>query len=240
MKKYYMRLDDAAEKANHSNWGRMEALLDFYDICPIVGVIPHCQDEKMNQFPTDGFFWDHVREWYNKGWIIAMHGYNHVYSSCKSGINPVNNKSEFAGLSLMEQQIKIREGYSIMLSQGIIPDIFFAPSHTFDENTLLALKKESFIRVISDTIAYDAYKQGDFVFIPQQTGMARNLPFKIVTMCYHPNNMTHKDFEILELFLKKHKNEFFGQRDFEYHKRTLRKNSILDKILKRIYFLGRR
>ena len=40
MKKYIIRLDDAAEKMNIDNWEKMENILDRYDIKPLVGVIP--------------------------------------------------------------------------------------------------------------------------------------------------------------------------------------------------------
>ena len=42
-------------------------------------------------------FWNKVRGWQNKGWHIALHGYDHIYISSNSGLVPFNNKSEFAG-----------------------------------------------------------------------------------------------------------------------------------------------
>lgn len=90
-----------------------------------------------------------------------------------------------------------------MEKNGINPKIFFAPAHTFDRNTLLALKNKSNIRIISDTIAYDKYEDEGITFIPQQSGRVRKLPFKTVTFCYHPNLMRDKDFFELENFLKK-------------------------------------
>jgi len=50
------------------------------------------------------------------------------------------------------------------------PKVFFAPSHTFDANTLEALRLESNIGVICDTIANNVYTLNAFYFIPQQTG----------------------------------------------------------------------
>ena len=78
------------------------------------------------------------------------------------------------------------------------------PAHTYDLNTLEALKLESDIRVISDTPANDCYFDNGFVFIPQQAGHVRRLPFKTITFCYHPNIMNEKDFYLLENYLKKH------------------------------------
>ena len=194
MSKYIIRLDDACEKMDVEKWDRMEKLLDKYKVKPLVGVIPHCEDPMMDKYEFDAEFWKKVEIWKNKGWTIAMHGYNHVYGTPCGGMNPVNKRSEFAGLSYEEQAEKIERGWEILIDYGFHPEVFFAPSHTFDENTLKALKNKTTIRVISDTIASDVYKKDDFWFIPQQSGSVRKLPLKTVTFCYHPNTMTDKSF----------------------------------------------
>ena len=83
--RYVLRLDDACEKRNIDNWDRMERLLDMYKIKPLVGVIPHCEDPLMNQYPQDMNFWNRVNRWIDKGWSIALHGYNHVCESSNGG-----------------------------------------------------------------------------------------------------------------------------------------------------------
>lgn len=234
MSKYILRLDDACEKMDIEKWDRMEQLLDKYAVKPLVGVIPHCEDPMMDDYPIDSSFWRKVNNWISKDWSIAMHGYNHVYSTDCGGINPINKRSEFAGEPLEVQKEKIRKGISVMREHGINPKIFFAPSHTFDKNTLLALKAESDINIISDTIANDVYYQDDFQFVPQQSGRVRKLPFKVVTFCYHPNMMQENDFVYLEQFLEKNVALFTR---FELVVKGKRKKSISDKILKKIYFL---
>ena len=234
MSKYILRLDDACEKMDIEKWDRMEQLLDKYGVKPLVGVIPHCDDPMMDNYPIDSKFWSKVNNWITKDWSIAMHGYNHVYSTECGGINPINKRSEFAGEPLEVQKEKIRKGISIMREHGINPKIFFPPSHTFDRNTLLALKAESDIKIISDTIANDVYYQDDFQFVPQQSGRVRELPFKVVTFCYHPNMMQENDFVYLEQFLEKNAVLFTK---FELIVNEKRKKSILDKILEKIYFL---
>ena len=99
----------------------------------------------------------------------------------RGGCNPVNKKSEFAGLQLEEQVIKIKNSWDILERHNIKPEIFFAPAHTFDYKTLQALMDASPIRIISDTIAWDVYTERDFWFIPQQSGSVRKLPFRTVT-----------------------------------------------------------
>lgn len=235
MSKYILRLDDACEKMDIEKWDRIEQLLDKYGVKPLVGVIPHCEDPMMDDYPIDSNFWSKVNNWISKDWSIAMHGYNHVYSTECGGINPINKRSEFAGEPLEVQKEKIRKGISIMREHGINPKTFFAPSHTFDRNTLLALKAESDINIISDTIANDVYYQDDFQFVPQQSGRVRKLPFKVVTFCYHPNMMQENDFLILECFLEKNSDLFI---EFPIEKNH-RKFDFYDFLIKKMYFLRR-
>lgn len=236
MSKYILRLDDAAERMDITKWNRVEILLDKYNIKPLVGVIPNCQDPMMKEYPIDPSFWNKVNEWEDKGWIIALHGYNHVYCTSEGGINPVNSRSEFAGVPLEQQKEKIREGVKIFRKNGQNPQVFFAPSHTFDENTIKALKEESNIRIISDTVANKSYQQYGMTFVPQQSGKVRKLSFHLVTFCYHPNTMEEADFFLLERFLIKNNKRFIN---FPI-KQSLRKMSIYDRLLKKMYFARRR
>lgn len=235
MSKYIMRLDDACEKRNIKYWNRIEKILDNYGIKPLVGIIPHCEDPMMDEYPIDDGFKMRVKNWMDKNWVIALHGYNHVYSSNSGGINPVNYRSEFAGESLERQKEKIKKGVSILNDLGIKPQVFFAPSHTFDKNTITALKEESDIRIISDTIANDSYEKYGMTFVPQQSGRVRALPFKIVTFCYHPNTMNENDFSELENFLKKYQRKFIS---FPLQRVSRHKNFV-DCFLERLYFARR-
>ena len=211
-------------------------LLDKYHIKPIVGVIPDNQDSDMvGVYPKDEQFWKKVQRWKEKGWIIALHGYTHVFETREGGLNPVNDRSEFAGVPLERQKEKICAGIRILREHGIEPEIFFAPAHTFDENTLKALKEESNIRIISDTIANDVYFENGFYFIPQQSGRVRKLPFKTVTFCYHPNIMSQQLFDETDYFIKTNRSEFVEASYKDYLK--TRKINIVDRILKKIYFL---
>lgn len=235
MPKYIMRLDDACEKMDIKKWNRIETLLDKYNIKPLVGVIPHCEDPMMNQYPTDNSFWEKVHRWESKGWTIALHGYNHVYSTECGGINPIHKRSEFAGEPLEVQQDKIRKGVEIFREHGIDPHSFFAPSHTFDDNTLVALKTESNIRIVSDTIAWRPYIKAEFGFVPQQCGRARWLPFSVVTFCYHPNVMTEEDYIELEKFILRNKKRFV-----DFNSVRFKKKVFIDVLLSKLYYLMHR
>lgn len=236
---YLLRLDDASEFIHIENWNRMETLLDRFQIKPIVGIIPNNQDSELTHtYPNNPHFWTTiVLRWQAKGWTLALHGYDHCYCTKQGGANPIHARSEFAGLSLEEQCLKIRNGIKAFSTNGIAPKIFFAPSHTFDANTLKALRAESQIRVISDTIANDIYYKDGFYFIPQQAGQVRNLNLKIVTFCYHPNTMRDIDYAKLEAFLEKNMLFFGGYSDSLLKKRN---KDILDTVLDWAYFAKRK
>lgn len=235
MSKYIMRLDDAAMKMDIKKWKRMEELLDKYRVKPLVGVIPDCKDSMMDCYDENKNFWIKVKSWEKQGWIIALHGYDHVYCTEDGGLNPVNKRSEFAGLNLNLQKEKIKKGIEILNEHEIEPQVFFAPSHTFDINTIKALKSESNIRIISDTISNKPYKKYNMTFVPQQSGRARVLPFKVITFCYHPNTMNETDFIQLEKFLIKWKEKFIN---FPLEQ-VEREKSLFDKLLEKIYFFRR-
>ena len=124
--KLILRLDDAAERMDIDKWQRIEDILDKFEIKPLVGVSPCCKDPMMDIYETNPLFWDKVHGWKEKGWAIAMHGFRHVYDTKEGGLNPVNEFSEFAGHSLDEQRMKIREGYKRFQENGLLPKYFFA------------------------------------------------------------------------------------------------------------------
>lgn len=236
-KSYLIRLDDACEYRDLEAWSRIEAILDKYCIKPLVGIIPHCEDKELKRYSYDAFFWPLTEEWINKGWAIALHGYNHVYITTEGGINPVNNRSEFAGLDKKLQSDKIRKGIEILTYHGIKPIAFFAPSHTFDNNTLSAIKEYSDIRIISDCVASQPFFEEGFYFLPQQTGKPRKLPFRFITICLHPNIMSNSDFLEFENFLQTKSNSCVDLNNF---KLTYRKRSMYDNFSQKIYFLLRK
>lgn len=234
---YYMRLDDASQYMDINKWKKIESLFDKYFIKPIYGIIPNNQDPSLLKYTKVEEFWSLMNKWKEKGWIPALHGYTHVFETMDGGLNPVNKRSEFAGISFERQCRKISAGYKLLKEHDIIPSIFFAPAHTFDKNTLRALEQETQIRVISDTVAYDVYYKDNFYFIPQQSGMCRKLPFKTVTFCYHPNIMEERDFDKLEEFLKQNylKFDVFSEKILKK-----REKGVKDNFLETIYFLRRR
>lgn len=238
---YLIRLDDACPTMDFSKWQRVLSILDKYNIHPMVGVIPHNNDPKQIIDPENKDFWKIVCSWEHKGYAIALHGYNHCYTSNEGlcGLNPMWRRSEFAGLPFEEQRDKIQKGIAIMRENGVNPKYFFAPSHTFDNNTLIALCKESDIRIISDTIATQPYRLGDFVFIPQFSGQCREVKMNgVFTFCLHPSTMTDDAFDRMEHFLKVNKSKFISFDDINIE--NVGGKSLFDRLLSIGYFTMRR
>lgn len=240
-RKYLIRLDDACPTMDAARWQRMFDILDRNGIRPMVGVIPANEDPQQQVDAPDPLFWENVVSWQQKGYTIALHGYTHVYLTTQglNGLNPMWTRSEFAGLPLAEQKQKIRLGIVCMREHGINPTYFFAPSHTFDEDTLVALREESDVRIISDTIATHPYRYKGFVFIPQFGGRCRKMRLSgTFTFCLHPSTMTDADFADTERFLSAHRSEFasFDALDLS----NVGSKSIKDRLLAFAYFTLRR
>jgi predicted deacetylase len=236
---YLVRLDDACPTMDANKWRKMEEILDAYGILPLVGIIPNNLDQTLMIDAVDDFFWEKAQGWKKKGWSIALHGFDHVYITKNGGINPVHQRSEFAGVPLQEQEEKIEKGFAILKEKKIEADYFFAPSHTFDINTLKALRTKTDIRKISDTMGRNPYKNKGFVFYPQQFGYFREINFPgYYTFCLHPNTMKSIDFERMDLFLKKHQSKFISFDVIEI--KTIKNKSLEDRLLSVLYFLWRK
>lgn len=236
---YLLRLDDACETMDAEKWGRIEKILHSRNIKPLIAVIPNNQDPELKNSFGNKEFWSHLKELERIGWEICMHGNTHIYHTRSGGLNPVHNRSEFAGLSLETQREEIRKGFLEFSKNNILPRIFSAPSHTFDNNTLLALKKETPIRIISDTISFNPYLKNDFCFIPNQFSRVRNIWLPgLFTFSYHPGTMKDSDFQYLEKFLDLHGRRFLCFSDLNLN--GLRKRRLADYIYSYIYFLFRK
>ena len=238
MTNYIIRLDDYGEHRDVEKWNKMFKLLDKYAIKPVIGVIPNCQDKMFEKYPEDPYFWSNVRLLVEKGYHIAMHGYEHVYHTNDSGINPINSFSEFAGLSYNIQKEKIQKANQLFNQYKVKPTIFFAPGHTYDLNTVKALIEETNIRIISDTISSDIYKENGIVYIPVQSGRCRWLPVKYLTFALHPNTMKDSDYIALEEFILPRTNKFIDINSIDLTK--VKEKSLYSSILSKVYFAIRK
>lgn len=224
MSKYILRLDDACPTMNKKIWDKLEILFDKYNIKPIVAVIPENKDPSLMIDKQDTLFWNKAKEWEKKKWCIALHGYDHVYITNRKGIVPFHKRSEFSGLNLEEQRIKISKGIKVFYEKGIKPTAWVAPSHNFDLNTLKAIKAESDIKIVSDGIAFYPYTYDDMVWIPQQVWKFKKKLFGVWTICIHPNEMKNNDFHRLEKFVAKNHCNIVAVKDLNIKRR--RKNQL--------------
>jgi predicted deacetylase len=193
-------MDDITPGMDWNRFLRFKEILDDYGICPLIGVVPDNRDKKLMIDEPRPDFWDYVKQLQQSGWVIAMHGLNHLYTTPKSGMFPIGGKSEFAGLPYVKQEEMIREGKRILTSKGIMTDIFMAPSHSFDRNTIRALKQNGFY-IITDGFGRGPFRSADMIFYPISIRRGSSLEDTrdgLVTFVYHTNTMTDKDFEAFE------------------------------------------
>ena len=99
--------------------------------------------------------------------------------------------------------------------------------------------EESPIRIISDTIALQPYKQGVFTMIPCQMGQFRRPPIGgYWTFCFHPNGMDNAAFDIFECFIKTNIEYFISFNDIDTSR--IGQKSIIDRLLSSVYFALRK
>lgn len=205
-----IRIDDIAENMNWQLMEKCEELFDKYNIKPVLGVIPNNKDEELLNYPKKENFWELVRGWERKGWEISMHGYSHVYSQStkKKDYFGYGGKSEFFGVELEKQILKIKNGLEKFDSEKIKIRTFYAPNHTYDLNTFKALKKCN-IRNIVDGYGLMPYEKDGLSFIPQLFYKTLILPFGVQSTQIHLTIARKKISKILRILLKKIRIKFY-------------------------------
>ncbi len=206
--RYLIRLDDIAAHMAWEKFRRLERVFDEFSIKPLLGVIPDNRDAELMRYPKcAGDFWAEMRTLYARGWEMAQHGFQHVYVTRDCGLMGVNNLSEFAGLPYAEQFDKLARGQSLLREQGLKPETFMAPSHSFDGITLRALKELGFTTV-TDGFAPFPYVAEGLIFLPQWLASPRVLPLGVQTFCLHINGMSDRALQNVERFVSEHHREF--------------------------------
>ncbi len=203
-----IRLDDIAANMNWDMMEKSERLFDEYKIKPVIGVIPNNKDKELLSYPKKNNFWDQVRKWREKGWEISMHGFTHVYdkTSKKEDYFGYGGGSEFCGHSLEVQSSRIKNGLNKFNDENIEIKSFFAPNHTYDNNTFTALKNSGINEVI-DVYGLMPYLENNIKFIPQLFYRVYALPFGIQATQIHLNYWKQKDLDSFEKFIKKKLNK---------------------------------
>lgn len=237
---YLIRLDDACPTNDLMKWGLFESFIDKLGIKPIVAIIPFNQDPSLLYAPQDEFFWERVAMWRDKGWYIALHGYDHKHLTSKGGLVPLNSFSEFAGVDISIQREKIRNGYQTMKKHGITPTIWVAPWHAFDRNTLKIIREETDIRIISDGIACYPFSAHGFLWIPQQLwGLEENKRKGIWTICIHPDHVSEKWLLRQMQLIEKYRDCFNVSIPEIQEEYGARKRDLRDHLFRFLFFLRR-
>jgi predicted deacetylase len=191
--KFLLRFDDMCPTMNWKVWQKLEDIMLEEEIRPILSVIPDNQDRNLFESEPNQHFWDRVRGWQARGWTIGLHGYQHLYVSKNPGIIGLKNYSEFAGLPMKEQRTKLVLGLEIFAREGVRPEVWVAPAHSFDQNTIKALISLG-IRTISDGLSiYPHCDSQGVVWVPQQLWRFRAVPFGVWTVCIHSKDDLYLD-----------------------------------------------
>jgi predicted deacetylase len=192
---FLLRFDDLCPAMNWRVWLEIEAAMVERGIKPIIAVVPDNKDRTLCIDPPAADFWDHVRQCQERGWTIAMHGYQHIYETKDAGIVGRRKKSEFAGLPADIQDAKLRKGIEILSRENIHPTVWIAPGHTFDRTTVSLLAKRG-IDIISDGFYRYPYRENAGTFwIPQQLWDFQPAPAGVWTICFHVNGWKDSDMQ---------------------------------------------
>ncbi|MDE6972988.1 MAG: DUF2334 domain-containing protein [Lachnospiraceae bacterium] len=204
--KIAVRLDDITPDMDWEGFLRFKALLDRYQVKPLIGVIPQNRDENVkgsgNGRPGD--FWAYIRKLQEEGWVVAMHGYEHVYTTQRGGLFPLNHFSEFAGLPYEKQRQMLEDGKKLLEDKGVFTDLFMAPAHSYDRNTLKALKDTGF-KGITDGFGDFPYVYRGLTFYPISFRFSATLKKKkgYSTMVVHTGTNTEKEMEQYEGYFQR-------------------------------------
>ena len=205
--KIAIRMDDITPDMDWAKFLRFKELCDLYQVKPLIGVVPYNQDEMLQIDTPREDFWEYIQELQKNGWMIAQHGYCHIYSTKKMGLFPLNQISEFAGISYENQLQTLKKGKEILESKGIYTDIFMAPAHSYDKNTIRALKELGF-RKITDGFGKQPYVWKAVQFYPisykQSSSLKQSKGY--TTFVVHTNTMDEADFERYDKLFREYQN----------------------------------
>ena len=216
--KIAVRLDDITECMDWPKFLRFKGLLDYYGIKPLLGVVPDCRDGEIKG-SSDGApedFWEYIRSLQKDGYGLAMHGVNHVYTTDKGGMFPLNPFSEFAGLPYEEQLELLSYGVDIFNEHGLVTDMFMAPGHSYDASTLKALGKLGF-RAVTDGFGSRPYTYAGITFYPisfRQSDSLRSTREGYTTFTVHTNTLNDADFDRYERYFKEYSGKFISYSEY--------------------------
>jgi len=231
MVRYLLRFDDVCPTMSHARWTEVEAIVNKYDVKPIIAVVPDNRDPHLIVNREDPDFWMKMRRLQDCQWTIGLHGFQHAYTCRGKSLVPIHEQGEFVGLPEREQRDKIERGVSLLRGRGLKPQVWVAPGHSFDSTTLAILKTVE-INCISDGFSLYPYVEHEMFWIPQQMWRFRTMPFGVWTICLHHNQMRDADIERLDSFVGANRGYFIGLPELK-QMFSNRSKSLLDVLFQR-------
>lgn len=234
--KIAVRMDDITPDMNWENFSFFQDLFERTGITPLLGIVPDNRDAKLSQEAPLEDFEMRMKELEKQGYCFAMHGCYHVYTTKCGGRFPLNSYSEFAGLPYDKQKQLLAYGKEKLKEHGIETDIFMAPAHSYDDNTLKALKELGFNK-ITDGFGKVPYMEKGITFYPISFLLSRSFKQKkgVTTMVIHANTVTEADKKRYEQIFRNYGKNMISYA--EYLKMDPVKRTILGRV--REYLLAK-
>ena len=207
--KICIRMDDITPDMDWAKFLRFKELCDLYQVKPLIGIVPKNEDKNLSIDAPREDFWEYIKQLQREGWLLAQHGYTHVYTTKEAGLFPLNDFSEFAGVEYSEQYEAIKLGQDIFREHGIETDIFMAPGHSYDKHTFKALQNLNYWR-ITDGFGNRPYDRHDMIFYPISHNQKSSLKAKsgYTTFVVHTNTMKDSDFARYERMFQEYQRRF--------------------------------
>ncbi|MCM1174291.1 MAG: DUF2334 domain-containing protein [Blautia sp.] len=190
-----VRMDDITPDMNWENFRFFQELFEKAGIKPLLGIVPENKDGKLSIDAPRQDFYALMKKLQERGYVLAMHGCCHVYTTKRGGLFPLNNYSEFAGLPYEKQKELLAAGKEKLTENGIETDIFMAPAHSYDKNTLRALRELGFTGV-TDGFGFSPYRYEGLTFYPISLLSGKDMKRKkegTTTVVIHANTLTEAD-----------------------------------------------
>lgn len=185
------RMDDICPTMDREWFDRYLDLFRAHGVRPLLGVVPDNRDPDLALQPPDPGFWARLRALRDEGAVdLAQHGYQHLLTDGRPGLlGPslgFGAWSEFATLPYEEQHARIKAGKALLEAEGVGTDVWMAPAHTYDTQTLRALVDLGF-KVVTDGVGLFPVSEHGLLFVPQQLWRPMRLPVGVGTCCIHSN-----------------------------------------------------
>lgn len=197
-----VRVDDVCPTMNFDKFNKFIELFDEINVTPLLGIVPACQDLHLMKSGVNSDFYHMINELIDRGYEISMHGYTHVMEDHGGRALLTSRKtSEFSGLTYERQKELLDLGKRELERHGLFTDIFMPPAHSYDINTIKALRSVGFTTV-SDGMSLSPYTFEGIKFVPADSSF-RLHKVGLLTLCIHAES---DDFERIAFFLRKYRN----------------------------------